>query len=621
MKQGSSGLTLREYQVYHKPAFELTPKKVAQWVKNLPMANLGDSSKSTYRLLVDTNQTLIDPDKRLSILDTLVLVSHELVTSLEKQFINNRIALNEKQKKIAALVQAIQTELSIGYHTVIESIVGGEVKRSHKKHLAKAIFMAINYHGLVIVRCYQLYASIPRRIWRELYNLYQIAKRFEIEDLSIKLAVDNRTSSIHHGFTQILLLSVANPYQLRQRDVQLLWKILPELTGHVALKSHAYNKHHYVVPLSSSSPPVHKSLFKQKEGDKNYKLTAFTAVEKLNQMLTESKQSGQQNVRFTMLIRHLIQSWNHGTHRAFARTACSGHADISFGLGATHYHLEDEIKQEKSKHDADGQANPNSTLEAMEGSLKNATISDITQDSKKQSKSNFDYLSSSGPPSSDVWAKLYQTENDKERAKYDELQQHKNNRTKDSIARDSYRFQNVELLNMSPNGYCIQITSGDLPNHAQTGEILGFLEEDNHHIQHWSIGVVRWVRRQPKGNLVQMGVQLLAPGAIPINVQLRNSRSDNNDFQRALILPALTGVGQPQTILTNPLAFSINSKVRIVDNGDEYDARLSKELASTGSYRQFCFERLGSTGNKSEPENKNTPPLDPDELDGVWDLI
>lgn len=618
MRQGSSGLTLREYQVYHKPVFELTPKKVAQWVKNLPMANLGESSKSTYRLLVDTNQTLMDPDKRLNILDTLELVSHELVTSLEKQFINNRIALNEKQRKIAALVQAIQTELSIGYHSVIESIIAEQVKRSNRKLLAKAIFMAINYHGLVIVRCYQLYASIPRRIWRELYSLFQIAKQYELENLPIKLTVESGTSSIQDKFTQILLLTIANPYQLRQRDINLLWQILPELTAHVSLKSHAYNKHHYIVPLAQASPPVHKSLVKPKEGDRNYKLTAFTAVEKLNQMLVENKQSGQQNVRYIMLIRHLIQSWNHGTHRAFARTGCSGHADISFGLGATHYHLKEDYQQENNKSETDS-SNP--TLDAMEGSLKNATISEVAQSKNKQSKSSFDYLSSSGPPSSDVWGKLYQTEKEKERARYNELEQQKNNRTKDSIVRDSYKFQNVELLNMSPNGYCIQITSEDLPNHAQTGEILGFLEQDNHQIHHWSIGVVRWVRRQPKGNMVQMGVQLLAPGATPINVQLRNSRSDNNDYQRALILPALTGVGQPQTMLTNPLAFSTNSKVRILDNGEEYDARLSKELTSTGSYRQFCFERLGGSAKPPKNEDKNTPPLDPDELDGVWDLI
>lgn len=118
-----------------------------------------------------------------------------------------------------------------------------------------------------------------------------------------------------------------------------------------------------------------------------------------------------------------------------------------------------------------------------------------------------------------------------------------------------------------------------------------------------------------------MGVQLLAPGAKPIDIQLRNSRGSANEFQRALLLPALTGVGQPATMLTNSLSFTLNSKVRIHDKEEKYDARLSKEVAATSSYRQFHFERIG--GNKQPKPQKTAPssPLGPDDLDGVWDLL
>ncbi|TQV86977.1 hypothetical protein [Aliikangiella coralliicola] len=613
MKQGSSGLTLREYQVYHKPAIELTPRKVTQWVKNLPIANLGDSSKSIYRLLIDANQSLIDPDKRLSILNSIEPAAHELTIALEKQFLNSRIALSEKQKKIAALVQAIQTELSIGYHSVIESIISSEVKWTNKKILVSAIALAIKYHGLVILRCYQLYASVPSRIWRELYCLYQIAKQFEVENNEISVDHTKERFSAHNYFSRILLLSAANPYQLRQREIQMLWDILPELSSHITLMSHAYNKQHYIISLNSASPPIHKSLY-QKDNDKNLKLTIFPAVEHLKQMLSSIKRSDQNSVRKTMLLRHLIQTWSHGTHRSFARTSCTESLDISIGLGATHYLLMQTPGEQGE--DVSGSSD---TLEAMEGSLKNATLLDVAKRRNEILKQDYDYLSSSGPPSDDVWAKLYRPDQ-VAKQKVDELEA--KNRSRDSIVRDSYKLQQVSLLNMSPGGYCIQITSEKLPKHAQTGEILGFLEKDVQEREHWSIGVVRWVRRQAKGSIVQMGVQLLAPGALPINVQLRNSKSETNEYQRALILPALTGTGQPATLITNPLSFTTNSKVRILDHGQEYDARLSKEVASSSSFRQFQFEKLGGDKNSDSPEK---PPQDPSydaqDLDGVWDLI
>jgi hypothetical protein len=614
MKQGSSGLTLRVFQVSHKLAFELTPRKVAQWVKNLPTANLGETSKSTYRLLVDCNQSLLDPDKRLEILTIIEPVINQVTAALEKQFINNHITLSEKQRKIAALLQAIQTEIAIGFHTVIETITTGEMKRSHKKLLAKSIAMAIEYHGLVILRCFQLYTSIPSRLWRELYCLYQIATQFELENQLVELEIDKRTITSQSGFMRILLLSIANPYQLRQQEINILWDILPELSEHASLMSHAYNKQHYIIALNSSSPPIHKSLHQPHENANNLKLTAFTAVEHIKQMLASITGSAQLNIRKSMLLRHLIQCWSHGTHRSFARTSCSEVLDISIGLGATHYLLMQTAQ--KKVEDVSG---TNNTLEAMEGSLKNATLLDITKSAQNDADKNINYLSSSNAPNEDAWAKLYRPGQAIKQA-VSELDN--KNRSRDAIVKNSYKLLQVELLNMSPGGYCIQIASDDLPKHAQTGEIMGFLEEDPQSRQHWSIGVVRWVRRLNKGSSVQMGVQLLAPAAIPINIQLRNSKIDKNEYQRALMLPALTGVGQPATVLTNPLSFNIQSKVRILEQGQEYDSRLTKEVASSSSFRQFQFEKV-ENANKPKPKNplENDPPFNSQELDGIWDLI
>ncbi|WP_444997321.1 hypothetical protein [Aliikangiella sp. IMCC44359] len=612
MKQGSSGLTLREHQAYHKPAFELTPKKVANWVQNLPMANVGESSMSSYRLLVDVNQSLLDDDKRLSILTSLEPVADELIHSLEKQYINNHIALTDKQKKVAALVQAIQTELAIGFHSIIESIIAQEIKRSNKKLLLTALVHAIHYHGLVILRCYQLYASVPRRIWRELYCLYQIAIQNDLENQKVAIEYNKQSSSASECILQILLLTVANPYQLHQREVELLWGLLPELSEHVSLKSHAYNKQHYVVDLNSSSPPIHKSLYKPQGEKNNLKLTVFTAIDQLKHMLHSVDDKEQLSARKTMLIRHLIQTWSHGTHRAFARTPCDDSINISIGLGATHYLLMQKYNIGKGPS-IDG---TNDTLTAMEGSLKDATLLDVAQSNDKNIQQNFNYLSSSGPPDSDVWEKYYQSEAEKGKTQFQPT-----NRSRDTIVRENYKFQEVSLLNMSPSGYCIQIAASELPKHAQTGEVLGFLELDQHNREHWSVGVVRWVRRQSKGSLVQMGVQLLAPGVTAINIKRRSTRQDENDFRRGLILPALTGIGQPATILTNPLYFSISNKIKVVEQGVAYNARLTKEVAATSSYRQFAFEKQGDATNLNAPPQTKNSPDDTEDIDGIWDIF
>lgn len=619
MKRGTSGLTTREYQPSMRTMVEMSPRKISSWAKNLPFANLGESAKNVYLLLTEANQSLLDDSKRLEILQVIEPVADQLVAALEKRFAKNHIALSDKNKQIAALVQAIQTELFLGYHAVIESVLldGVEVKRTKKKAFTYSLALAIKYHGLVILRCYEVYTSVPGRMWRELYCLYQLALRHQVERINIKIKHNQETLNCHDYFVRILLLGTANTYKLRQQEIQLLWQVLPELVAHAVLKSHAYNNNHFVIPLHSASPPIHKSLYDSSAKVQNLKLTASGTVDRLNQMLLSVQQSGQSSARKVMLLRHLIQCWGSDVHRSFARTSCNEYLDICIGLGATHYLLMQQDNG-KLKRDATGASD---TLEVMEGSLKFATLSEVSKQERLRTKKDYNYLSSSGPPAEDIWAKLYHPE----QAMKEALNKiHSDERTREAIVKESYKLQTVSLLNMSPGGYCIQLDSESLPKHAQTGEVLGMLEFEPKGGEHWSIGVVRWVRRQSKGTSVQMGVQLLSPGATPVNVQLRDKKSDANEYQRALILPELTGIGQPMTLLANSLSFSVNSKVRIAENGNQYDVRLTRELFASSSFRQFHFERL--TGEKKDSQESPKPVRDPsfdsqEELKDVWDLI
>ncbi len=618
MKIGNTGLTVRELQVYHQPVAELSCKQIKLWINQLPAANLGESSQSVYRCLVDANQSILDPNVRLDILYLLEPVALKLINSLERQYINNHIALTDKQKKIAALVQALQTELSLGYHAVIESLLSSELKRSSKKLLAQAICFAIKYHGLVILKCYQLYASVPGRIWRELYRLYTLAKEQQIED-QLQTRLNESKVSIRSNFLRILLLSSSSPYQLKQNEIQLVWELLPNYIEYCSLESHSYCKHPFFINLNSSSPPKQKTMYQAIKDEVILKFSVLAAVEKIKIDLAQVREEGKYSAKKAMVYKHLIHCWSQDTQRSFARTNCDETIKVSIGLGATHYLLSEHLlaKQNmENQRDSEEAESASLTLDAMEGSLKDATLSVVTSRVEDKIESNRHYLSTAAITSKDVWAKLYrpdQAVSEPTQEKY--LKQ----RSKETIVRDSYKIQNCTLVNMSPGGYCLQISSEDLPKHAQTSEIIGLIEEDANG-QHWGIGVVRWVRRPSQGNFVQMGVQLLAPNVVPISVQLRNSRSANNNFQRALMLPALTGVGQAATIITNPLAFTIKNKLRVMELTKEYDVRLTKEIVNSGSLRQFGFELISNEIEKL-PKPRITSLVGDKDIDGIWDLI
>ncbi|PCI73497.1 MAG: hypothetical protein COB38_00055 [Gammaproteobacteria bacterium] len=621
MKQGSSGLTVRELRPNFRPSVELSTKKIQRWVEELPAANLSDSSRSTYRLLVETNQSILNPELRFSILNLLEPIARRLSDALEKKFISKHIALTEKQKKIAALVQAIQTELSLGYHATIESLLIEDSKKSTKKLLAAATGMAVKYHGLIILRCYQLYASVPNRLWRELYSLYQLAIRNNIEKMTFKVPRQEFEHSVKSNFTQILLMSIANPYQLRQKEIETLWTMLPAYIELVSLEAHAFNKHHFIIDLNSAKAPILKSLYSPSDGESCIKLSVSGLVERFKKEILENKKEQSINSEKSMIYKHLLHCWNQGTQRNFARTACNDPIRVTIGLATTHFLLtENEMRRNANLMEEPPTEgfSTNKTLDAMEGSLKNATLTEMAEEkSKLEASLDRNYLSTSAETSKDVWAKLYRPEQEK---KVKEVTVLTGARSRDSIVRDAYRIQTCSLVNISPGGYCIQLSADELPKNAQTGEILGFVDTASDGFLQWSIGVVRWVKRQVKDNTVQMGIQLLAPDAKSINIQLKNSRGQENKFQRSLLLPALTGVGLSATVITNPLSFTLNSKVCIAEYAEEYMVRLSKEVSSSASFRQFAFDKISTHTALKKPKLNAINKVDPD-LDGVWDLI
>lgn len=610
MKQGISGLTHRESQAYHNSMFELTPKNIAKWVKNLPVANLDESSKKIYHLIVDINQTLIDPSTRLVILNTVEPITNQLIMALEKQFPPKNVSLTEKQKKAARLIQAIQTELSIAYHAIIESLLANEIKRSQAKILTTAIAMALKYHGLVILECYQLYTSVPNRIWRELYNLYQIAQSHYLEHKKITVSHCGEKCSITRSFIRILLLSTANPYQLRQQDIRLLWNILPEICQHVSLTTRTDELQHFVIPLNHSVPtqPIHSSLAQSLTDKNNLKITPITAINHLKQMLIDNKNMDQHHNQRNMLLKHLITCWGNQPQRSFARISCNNELEISIGLSATHYQLVQAKKNNATVKDRRNSFNINEPLVDTQSPF------DVTAN-QWQGANNF-----RSSASDNILTKLYSSPLDIKKAANSI---NSNRKSKKAIAKESYQSKKAQIIDISPDGYCLQMASELLPKHAQTGDILGFLEPEHTTTTNWQIAVIRWVKRLSKGTIIQMGVQLLASGARPINIQLRNSKSASNEYLKALILPAIKSTGQSATLVSNALSFDTNSKIRIIDGDAKYDARLSKLANFTTSMKQFYFEKVKNENGENNKNEKRSllkdPSFDDLEIDTSWD--
>jgi len=315
------------------------------------------------------------------------------------------------------------------------------------------------------------------------------------------------------------------------------------------------------------------------------------------------------------IIRHLLRAWGAMATRTFARTPASNSIQISMGLAASHYLISREMYGEYQDEE-DRILMGEKMVDSLEGSLKNATILD-DQDSEMYQGPKTRHtewnVNSSGPmiKTDSMWDSVYRKKSsldvEDDRKPYQFMNKGPENKSV------QYNFQDAAIINVSPGGYCMKLV-GKMPKQTQTGEVLGLLENHESGQSSWNIGHICWIKRTKKGEL-HLGVHLLAPNAEPVLARNKGRASTENNFQRCLLLPPVSGLGQLSSILTSTIGFSVNQILRVREKEHDIDIKLISLVASGHSFQQFTYEKLNT-----EPQEKITDDSS-DDFDSVWDIL
>jgi hypothetical protein len=181
---------------------------------------------------------------------------------------------------------------------------------------------------------------------------------------------------------------------------------------------------------------------------------------------------------------------------------------------------------------------------------------------------------------------------------------------------ESYPTFALPIVNHSPGGYCLSWPK-EVPSQLQAGELLGVQDSPE---QGWSVAVVRWIR-QVRGGGTQMGIELIAPHAQSCGLQLLRKAEHNSQYLRALLLPEISAISRPATLITPRLPFQEGNKVMINLNGTERRAVLSQRKTSTGSFNQFEYrsvEQNASNTRQPVTAHDNHRAGGEEDFDSLW---
>lgn len=565
-------------------------ESLVKWTKQLPMANTGESARQLYSAIRELNQWQADPVLRLKMLEVLRPFIYNINLQLNKHFLLSTLSLNEKQLKIASLGQALYTHLAIGYKLVVADSISFTKSRStiSAPTLALAIHRAITDTANIVLRSAQLYNSAPEYAWLEINQLYLLSEanqmtKVEVEDVQNKY---RSTTTIHDCFVRIHLLGAAKPSNLRQQDLSALYNSLELWTGLCDIEAGDAESSLFIINLHRDRQAQYrqtlrdnqKMLFRGLNTSRLIKALKLWAVNQTTQQsIVVPKQMGD------TLLSHVIQAWSIHWQRAFRRIDASGELQLCVGMSATHYYCAEQRSFDRVM----------STIQSKVLEVNAAANQAFT-----------------AIPTDDIWANAFDAAANSEGRSFsfDSINFIKPS-TQEEEEAAKYPAYKVQIINSSPGGYSVR-WQGTAPENLQAGELLGIKEKN---VNHWAIGVVRRISQQEQE--VLLGIELLSPKAEVGAAQLLQKTGTHSSFMRALLLPAISAIAQPATLILPSFPFRTGNKVDLQFSSISGRHQLVKRVASTNSIGQFQFRGIGANANTNNINSQD------DNFDSLWQKL
>ena len=506
------------------------------WKDRLIITDTGKTAKEVYDVLINLNHSPCTPIKRFNLLEILNPVLQQICITLSKHFLQQNNELNSQQKSVAKLTKTLQTEQANGYKLVLNDFIEQKLPLTNEKNtaiLVQTINRCLQNFANIIFRLYALYASPPPGMWKEIHTLYKISKKLNILNITPNQTHVSKThpQTILDNYLYILVVAATDPYQIRTKDQETLFKASLSWIKKIQLitmnnKPQNLNSIYLIdpkldiplMPLSASVIPENSAYLTLNVSALTKHIQSILQELETNELKTRIQHENDAEYNISMQsLKILVKGWSNTKVRNTNRFKLKMNMHICVGLSAVYYFLNNQTEFATDTQYAD-------------------TLMGIDTDKPKSS--------------------------------------------------DKYKVFPCSVNNLSPLGLSILLNETNHPT-IKTGEIIGMQFAQETSKNSWSIGTVRWLRYE--SDHFKIGVELLAANATTASIQLLRNEQPSGQYLRCLILSKLSNEKLGKSIVTPTMPFKSTNAVTIKFDDTSTTTTLGTELNSTGNFKQFSI--------------------------------
>jgi len=584
---------------------------LSDWVAGLPMANTQNTADQLLLATAEVARLRLSSVDRMQLLEQLRPTLEYICSRLDRSS-----SSSDQSEEQSILAQRLQTNLTVGYKAVIRDADPSTV--DDRRVVTLATHRTVADLSRTLLRSCQHYVAPSRNLWLELNQLYNLAERMSVATHNITDDENHSVMnlSIADHYMRCLLLASSKPNQLRHRQLTAIFNALEQWVSYTTIVPTA-EESLFCVDLEKDLPPRYTRLVENKSSPSLRGLNTGTLVYQLEAYLKGiDTELPIPDFVEESVANHLASCWGEIAKRGFRRAPATGNMKVAVGMRAVHYFISGGVDFAEQLGSADAmlkkEINPfldgykskqthNSGWSSSDGTHLNsgttgaidpgADLSDFSnkrtkearrmaaEQERDEAKPEFFDRSKADAEADDESSSIDLVSQDP----VDAVNEKENEKKPGQLL---HPFHEINLEDSSPGGYRIS-WGKDAPPNMQAGEVMAVREERD---QRWCIAVLRWVRKVE--GITQTGLELMAPRAIPVAVRIVQKKGGPTDYTRALLLPELSAIQQPATLITPAIMFTEQQKIHLQRQGIQATAQLAEERLRTESFIQFTFRML-----------------------------
>ncbi|OTG73377.1 GTPase [Acinetobacter terrae] len=525
-------------------------KGLQEWVSNLSILQLGNSSKELFNALLEISELKCPEMLRFDLIQILHPTIDNVLISLEKHFFNQSLITSDRSDQIIELAMLLRSHFAKIYIDISKrcntqlslqkfSIFAFNQKKSLQTARIVSTYYALQQLALLLYQQHLLYSTPLFGQWLVAHQLLECAINNNFYQTNINQILDtqHQLQTIAHAYSQLILLDIFNTHQIRPSEMQGLYLCSFDWAKLVHILPKETTLSRYIVDTNKDHPPV----FNTNQASL-YKPTIYISTQHLLDHLseTQTKKAGYLSRNEKLFLTpalhfHIHNLLTTNIERRHERYEYSAQLQICFSLSVAHFYL----SKGKNFHE---------TL-------------DLENNYQFQNESSFINSMNSNIPAEINTAKV--------------------------LDREAKQIYPADVLDISVNGYRIKWT-GATPSNLKTGEFI-LIQENTH--SPWRGGVVRWIKQSTEKSL-ELGLEVLAQDLFPCSVMVKTERNSSN-YQPALIVQTsqLDHVST-SLIVSGSHMFREKQTIHLRLGKEELKIYLTKAQLITQSFIRFEFELL-----------------------------